>query len=173
MTGVIAVGLAPWIPVAHRMELIRTDEPPAERELTTAAFVLAFDARDRLLLTHVNLPGRGWDVPGGHIDPGENGAQAAVREMAEETGFEVAAENLSIVGWQRFTLLDVPPTNYPYPFPLSYTLIFTMRTHLVAPPVRPQQDSECGPAQWCAIDQVTRRCGHCTWLPFVRSVLDD
>lgn len=122
---VIATGQARWIPAAYRMELLRTRQYPPERDLVTAAFVLAIDCHDRLLLTHVNLPGRGWDAPGGHIDAGERGAEAAAREITEETGYVVSAEVLQLVGWQRFTLLEIPSTSYPYPYPLSYTLMFT------------------------------------------------
>lgn len=45
-----------------------------------------------LLLTHfdpeVGLPPR-WITPGGGIEPGESIAQAAIRELAEETGIEL------------------------------------------------------------------------------------
>jgi ADP-ribose pyrophosphatase YjhB (NUDIX family) len=35
-----------------------------------------------------------WCLPGGHIDPGESVAQAAVREVFEETGLEVVLTRL-------------------------------------------------------------------------------
>jgi 8-oxo-dGTP diphosphatase len=170
---VIATGHAPWIPAAHRMDLIRIGRPPAKRELITAAFALVFDPYNRLLLTHVNLPGRGWDVPGGHIDVGESPSSAAAREVAEETGFEVAPSALVLVGCQRFTLLELPPDWYPYPYPLSYTLMFATRTSQNGPPVHPPAGSECGPAEWCVVERVTTRCAQASWLPFVASVVDD
>lgn len=34
------------------------------------------------------MPGR-WNLPGGHVDPGENAAQCATREVFEETGLVV------------------------------------------------------------------------------------
>jgi 8-oxo-dGTP diphosphatase len=41
-------------------------------------------------------PGRGlWSVPGGRTEPGETSAQAAVREVAEETGLRIVVEALA------------------------------------------------------------------------------
>ena len=37
-----------------------------------------------LLLTQVGS--RGWDVPGGHLEPGESPLQAATRKLVEEAG---------------------------------------------------------------------------------------
>jgi ADP-ribose pyrophosphatase len=43
----------------------------------------------RWLLMIERDDGRGYAVPGGHVEPGESPVQAAVRELAEETGLEV------------------------------------------------------------------------------------
>lgn len=43
----------------------------------------------RYLLMVERDDGYGWAVPGGHAEPGETGIQAAVRELAEETGLAV------------------------------------------------------------------------------------
>jgi len=53
------------------------------RHFTASAVVL--DDHDRVLLVHHNKIGK-WLYPGGHIDPNEDPAQAAQREVLEETG---------------------------------------------------------------------------------------
>ncbi len=53
------------------------------RHYTASAVIL--DDEDRVLLVHHNKIGL-WLYPGGHIDPNEDPAQAALREVAEETG---------------------------------------------------------------------------------------
>lgn len=69
---------------------------PVERR---AARVLLVDAQDRVLLFHGCDPadadaGDWWFTPGGGLDPGESPAQAAARELAEETGLVVEPEQL-------------------------------------------------------------------------------
>lgn len=54
-----------------------------------AAYAVATDPRDRLLLTRISdgYPGAGqWHLPGGGTDYGEQPGAALIRELAEETG---------------------------------------------------------------------------------------
>lgn len=70
---------------------------PIPRE---AARVLLLDAADRVLLV-AHLPGDGrrvWTAPGGGLDPGEDHAAAAARELGEEVGI---AAPLGPVVWER------------------------------------------------------------------------
>jgi 8-oxo-dGTP diphosphatase len=65
------------------------------RHNTASAVVL--DDEDRVLLVHHNKVGL-WLYPGGHIDPNEDPAQAAVREVVEETGIHAV-----VLGEPAFT----------------------------------------------------------------------
>lgn len=83
-------------------ESVRTFEPvpPGERPRRTrrTARVLLRDDVGRLLLFRDSDPGLAgsawWITPGGGVDPGETDLEAAVRELAEETGARVAQERL-------------------------------------------------------------------------------
>ncbi|WP_245795686.1 NUDIX domain-containing protein [Actinacidiphila alni] len=44
-----------------------------------------------------------WELPGAQLEPGESPRQAAVRELAEETG-QVPGRPLRFVGWAGFLL---------------------------------------------------------------------
>ncbi len=69
----------------------------APRELGPRVAVLAVVARDGrvLLARRRNPPDAGrWGFPGGHVEPGELLADAAVRELREETGLVAAPVRL-------------------------------------------------------------------------------
>ncbi|GAB3622910.1 NUDIX hydrolase [Mariniluteicoccus endophyticus] len=73
--------------------------PPAERpHKTRTAVRLVVLAGDEVLLfadSDPGLPEQAWWVtPGGGIDPGETPAQAAVRELQEETGLVIEEDRL-------------------------------------------------------------------------------
>jgi 8-oxo-dGTP diphosphatase len=63
-------------------------------DIRVAAYGVITDG-DRILLAHWNESGRsGWTLPGGGIDPGEDPADAVVREIAEETGYRAEVGDL-------------------------------------------------------------------------------
>ena len=69
------------------------------------ARVLLFDAEGRILLLKGRLPGRpmhtsSWFTVGGGVEPGESLQAAALREIAEETGFAEGVE-LGPLVWTR------------------------------------------------------------------------
>jgi 8-oxo-dGTP pyrophosphatase MutT (NUDIX family) len=67
--------------------------------------VLAINAQDRLLLVRsARVPGRpehghAWFTPGGGVQPGEKPAEAAARELGEETGIQVTPGDLTWVAY--------------------------------------------------------------------------
>ncbi|KGN39071.1 NUDIX hydrolase [Knoellia subterranea] len=69
------------------------------RNRRRAMRVLLVDTSDRLLLFRDSDPGLAptptfWITPGGGVDPGETDLEAAVREVAEETGLMIAETDL-------------------------------------------------------------------------------
>jgi 8-oxo-dGTP pyrophosphatase MutT (NUDIX family) len=63
---------------------------------TTSCGVVVGDG-ERLLLGHATRSPR-WDIPKGEAETGEDFAAAAVRELREETGLVVHAEELAALG---------------------------------------------------------------------------
>lgn len=61
-----------------------------------------------ILLVREVHDGGGWTLPGGWADPGDTPAVAAVREVAEESGYAVRATKLLAV-WDRDTQGHRPP----------------------------------------------------------------
>ena len=80
---------------------------PAYDVERTSVRVVLLDVDDRLLLFRTLDPtmpeiGEWWELPGGGIEPGESYAETAVREICEETGFEVTLASLpDLPRWNR------------------------------------------------------------------------
>ncbi len=91
-----------------------TEPVPIDRR---AARVLLVDARERVLLllgSDPTTPERGswWFTPGGGLEGDELPREAAVRELAEETGLSVAAEALGEVVHERMTAFRFGGNDY-------------------------------------------------------------
>jgi len=59
-----------------------------EGQIRAGCSAVVRDELGRILLTRRADNGR-WCLPGGHIDPGENVAEATAREVLEETGLAI------------------------------------------------------------------------------------
>ena len=98
--------------------------------------------------------GRYWGLPKGNVEPGETAEQAALREIAEETGIAHAA--LAIVA-------ELPPSEYVYRRRDGGRLIFNrVHQYLVTAPsgaeLRPQVE-EIAAAAWLPFDDALSRAG--------------
>ena len=66
---------------------------PTVVRLTVSAVVRRVRGGEEILLMQRSDNGM-WTIPGGHVDPGESVTSAVVREVLEETGWQVAPGRL-------------------------------------------------------------------------------
>jgi 8-oxo-dGTP pyrophosphatase MutT (NUDIX family) len=78
-----------------RTDYFRDPGAPEPNSLVPAVSAVVVDDEGRILL-HRRSDNEKWSIPGGRIELGETVAGAAVREVLEETGIEVAP--VSLVG---------------------------------------------------------------------------
>ena len=78
---------------AVRLEYDHQPDAPAATRVAPCAFTAVRDVTGRLLLVRRCDTGD-WELPGGHVDPGESASDTAVRETAEESGITVEITGL-------------------------------------------------------------------------------
>jgi ADP-ribose pyrophosphatase len=95
-----------------------------------SAVMMAVDDKDRILLVRqYRLPAGQymWELPAGKVDAGENVAQAAKRELIEETGLRAKK-------WKKLT------TFYPSPGFVEEKMTIFLATGLTQGEARPMED---------------------------------
>jgi 8-oxo-dGTP diphosphatase len=139
----------------------RRGQPESEQRVTSirhfTASAVVFDDTDRVLLVHHNKIGL-WLYPGGHVDPNEDPAQAAVREVREETGIDA-----QIVGGDRFqhpavtavpapfTIIVMPVTDSKVGQHEHIDMVYVCRAQSTNLAHKPEEVSGC---RWVSVGEV-------------------
>ncbi|WP_435738317.1 NUDIX hydrolase [Cellulosimicrobium sp. PMB13] len=121
--------------------------------IRVAAYAVVVRDDGRLLLPHWTEGGRdGWTLPGGGIDPGEHPEDAAVREVREETGYDVELDGLlgvdSIVVGASERLRPEDRDHAMQGIRIVY------RAHVVGGELAVEQDGSTDDARWFTADEV-------------------
>ncbi|MBA8807483.1 8-oxo-dGTP pyrophosphatase MutT (NUDIX family) [Promicromonospora sukumoe] len=119
-------------------------------DLRVAAYAVITDEAGRLLLPHWSEGTQeGWTMPGGGIDPGEHPADAAVREVLEETGYHVELDGLLGVDSFVFAAERVPAADRP-----RQALRIVYRAHVTGGELRVEQDGSTDGVAWHTPEEV-------------------
>src|SRR4051794_40644538 len=113
-----------------------------------AAYALVVDDRQQILLVRV-APGYvsvgQWTLPGGGLDFGEDPADAALRELTEETGYTGAIDSLAFVhSWSRGPLLE-------HGWGPFHGIQIVYRAHITGGDLRDETDESTDQAAWIPV----------------------
>jgi ADP-ribose pyrophosphatase YjhB (NUDIX family) len=79
--------------MAKRTDYYHDPDAPPANSLVVGSSAVVVDDEGRILLQRRSDSGN-WALPGGAMDIGETLAQSAIREVKEETGFDVRIERI-------------------------------------------------------------------------------
>lgn len=111
-----------WIPYKNRVDFFLGSRVDFDAPVTTVHGFFFNEKNQLLMIEHRR---RGWEIPGGHIDDGEEFETAMRRELLEETQMKSGA--LKAIGYLEKTALEDEPENCQYPYPLSYCIFYAGR----------------------------------------------
>lgn len=105
--------------------------------LCTATFCLALQDDDKIVLTKTK---RGWEMPGGHMEPDETLEQSLFREAHEEGGY--TPQQYKLFGYRKIISKKPIPARAgrEYPFPVSYIPHFIAKSGLLLEDVHGEED---------------------------------
>jgi len=149
------------------VDLIASDSPVTASSVF-AAMCFVQDDQDRFAVVH--SPRRdAWGSPGGWREAGEAVVDAAVREVREETGLAVAADDLEVCAYERFTV-DGEVRGRWLPG-RSYLQVYRTRVAGSAPLLAASEDDVDG-WHWVDRAEFERLCGGDFWWPLVPRLFD-
>lgn len=118
-------------------------------DIRVAAYAVIADG-NRVLLTHWNEHGRsGWTLPGGGLEPGEDPADAAVREVCEETGYAAVLDDL--IGVHSHL---IPEDQRHAGRGALQALRIVYRAHTVGGELTNEADGSTDEARWFALSEI-------------------
>lgn len=118
-------------------------------DIRVAAYAVIVDSTC-VLLAHWNEHGRsGWTLPGGGLESGEDPADAAVREVMEETGYDARLDEL--IGVHSHVIPEEQRTTGEGPL---QALRIIYRAHLVGGDLRNEAHGSTDEARWFELDDV-------------------
>lgn len=79
--------------MSKRTDYYRDPQAPAANSLVVGGSAVVVDGEGRILLQRRSDSGN-WALPGGAMDIGETFAQSVIREVKEETGFDVRIDRI-------------------------------------------------------------------------------
>lgn len=144
---------------------LHVSQSPADDARTFAAMVFVRDAAGDFALVH-SIRRQQWGAPGGWREGREPVPHNAVREVEEETGIRLDADDLQPCGFERFM-----PHGPGGLWPPGQDLLQAYRADLdvTAPPLSARLD-DTSAREWVSFAEFERRCADQFWWPLAAAV---
>ena len=153
---VIATLVARGDAVVRLREYYQDPNAPRADDVLPAAFAAVRNIAGELLLVR-RIDDGYWELPGGRLEVGETAAQAVIREVAEESGVDIALVGFSgVYSDPTHVLLDPDGTVHQ-----QLALCFHAVPSTSDYPQQPRPDGiETQEAAWCATDALANLAMH-------------
>lgn len=127
-----------------------SDELAGRVDVRIGAYAIVHDERGVLLAHWREGAYGGWTLPGGGMEPGEHPEQTVVREVREETGYDVRVEGVIGVG----SIIIPGERRIPGPARDLQGLRIVYRCTIVGGELAIEQEGSTDDVAWFALDEV-------------------